>query len=302
MTRPADAVRTIRIHGHDLAYREVGSGPVVLLVHGMASSSRTWQRVIPALAEGSTVLAPDLLGHGDSAKDHTDYTLGGLATSLRDLLVATGHDRATVVGHSLGGGIAMQFAYQFPERTERLVLVGSGGLGKEVAFLLRALAVPGIEYVVPPVFTPKLARAGARMTSWLGKVGLPRAAAIEEMYESYASLTDSDTRRAFFRVLRSVVGASGQIVSATDRLYLAATMPTLIAWGEKDGIIPATHAHEAHAAMPGSRLKIFPKVGHFPQRECPDAFAAEVLDFLATTEPAHLSGAELRALLQAVGS
>ena len=293
-------VRTVRIHGHDVAYREVGEGPVVLLVHGMASSSRTWQRVIPALAEGSTVVAPDLLGHGSSAKDHTDHTLGGLAASLRDLLVALGHDRATIVGHSLGGGIAMQFAYQFPERTERLVLVGSGGLGKEVAFILRALAVPGIEYVVPPVFTPRLARAGATMTSWFAKLGVPRAAAIEEMYESYASLTDADTRRSFFRVLRSVVGASGQLVSATDRLYLAAHMPTLIAWGERDGIIPVQHGYEAHAAMPGSRLEVFPGVGHFPQRECPEDFARVLLDFLASTEPAALTGEELRSLLTAI--
>jgi pimeloyl-ACP methyl ester carboxylesterase len=302
VTSSDDGLRRLSIHGHDLVYREAGSGEVVLLVHGMASSSRTWQRVFPALAEGATVVAPDLLGHGDSAKDHTDYSLGGLATSLRDLLVATGHERATIVGHSLGGGIAMQFAYQFPERTERLILVGSGGLGKEVAFLLRALAVPGIEYVVPPAFTPRLARAGATITSWLAKVGLPRAPAIEEMYQSYASLTDVDTRRAFFRVLRSVVGASGQIVSASDRLYLAANMPTLICWGDRDGIIPVTHAHEAHAAMPGSRLKVFEGVGHFPQRECPDVFAREVLDFLATTEPARLSGEELAALLRAVGS
>jgi len=294
---PLSEPRTVRLHGHDMVYREAGSGPVLLLVHGMASSSRTWQRVMPALAEGSTVLAPDLIGHGDSAKDHTDYSLGGLASSLRDFLVATGHERATVVGHSLGGGIAMQFSYQFPERTERLILVGSGGLGKEVAFLLRALAVPGIEYVLPPAFTPRLARAGARMTAWLDRLGVPRAGAIEEMYESYASLTDTETRRSFFRVLRSVVGASGQLVSAVDRLYLAAHMPTLIAWGERDGIIPVNHAHEAHAAMPGSRLEIFPKVGHFPQRECPEDFAAVVLDFLATTAPASLTGDELRALL-----
>ena len=297
MPEPLSEPRTVRLHGHDMVYREAGSGPVLLLVHGMASSSRTWQRVMPALAEGSTVLAPDLIGHGDSAKDHTDYSLGGLASSLRDFLVATGHERATVVGHSLGGGIAMQFSYQFPERTERLILVGSGGLGKEVAFLLRALAVPGIEYVLPPAFTPRLARAGARMTAWLDRLGVPRAGAIEEMYESYASLTDTETRRSFFRVLRSVVGASGQLVSAVDRLYLAAHMPTLIAWGERDGIIPVNHAHEAHAAMPGSRLEIFPKVGHFPQRECPEDFAAVVLDFLATTAPASLTGDELRALL-----
>ncbi len=293
-------VRTVTIHGHHTAYRQLGSGPVVLLVHGMASSSSTWQGVIPRLAERSTVIAPDLLGHGGSAKDATDHTLGGLASSLRDLLVLLGHERATLVGHSLGGGVAMQFAYQFPERVERLVLVSSGGLGKEVAFILRALALPGVEYLLPPAFAPGLWRAGATVASWLGRMRVPRAAAIEEIWEAYGSLTDPDTRRAFFQVLRAVIGADGQRVSATDRLYLAAQVPTLIVWGDRDGIIPVSHGRAAHETMPGSVLRVFEGVGHFPQRECPEEFTEALLEFLAATEPASLSGAGLRELLEAV--
>jgi pimeloyl-ACP methyl ester carboxylesterase len=301
MTTP-DERKTVRIHGHDLAYRQMGKGPVLLLVHGMASKAATWNTVIPKLAEGSTVIAPDMLGHGTSAKDHTDFSLGGAASSLRDLLVALGHERATIVGHSLGGGVAMQFAYQFPERTERLILVGSGGLGKEVAFILRALSVPGMEYLLPPAFTPKIWRAGAKVAEVLGRIGIPMAPAFEEIWESYGSLTDVETRRAFFRVLRAVVGASGQSVSALDRLYLASHMPTLIVWGEKDSIIPVQHARDAHEAMPGSRLEVLPGVNHFPQRESPERFTEIVLDFLSTTKPASMTPAELRKILAAANA
>ena len=146
-------VNVLQIHGHDVAYRAAGNGPVVVLVHGMAGSSATWEQVIPRLAERFTVVAPDLPGHGESAKPHDgDYSLGAFASSVRDLMVTLGHPRATIVGQSLGGGVAMQFAYQFPTRCERLVLVGSGGLGREVTPLLRALAFPGIELLFPVLF------------------------------------------------------------------------------------------------------------------------------------------------------
>ena len=131
--------RHVSIHGHDVSYRGGGSGPVVVLIHGMAGSSETWEPVLDELAEHCTVVAPDLLGHGDSDKPRGDYSLGAHASSIRDLLIALGHDRATIVGQSFGGGVAMQLAYQYPERCERLVLVASGGLGQEVALLLRAL-------------------------------------------------------------------------------------------------------------------------------------------------------------------
>src|SRR3954453_23879476 len=135
----------ITLHGHRVAYRTAGSGPVVVLVHGITGSCATWDLVIDRIAQHYTVVAPDLLGHGESAKPRGDYSLGAYASGIRDLLAALGHDRATIVGHSLGGGIAMQMAYQFPERCERLVLVSSGGLGREVHFLLRAASLPGSE-------------------------------------------------------------------------------------------------------------------------------------------------------------
>src|SRR5215212_6350139 len=141
--------RSIQLHGHPVTYRLAGEGPPLLLLHGITSSSQTWEAVLPLLAEHHTVIAPDLLGHGSSAKPRGDYSLGAYASGVRDLIAALGYDHATVVGHSLGGGIAMQMAYQFPQRVDRLVLVNSGGLGSEVNLLLRAATLPGAEIVLP---------------------------------------------------------------------------------------------------------------------------------------------------------
>jgi pimeloyl-ACP methyl ester carboxylesterase len=131
------------LHGRPVTYAVAGAGPVLLLVHGMGGGYENWREVIEPLARRHTVVAPDLPGHGASPPGNGDYSIGALAAGLRDLLLALGHQRATLVGHSLGGGIAMQLAYQFPELAERLVLVSSGGLGPEVSLVLRAAALPG---------------------------------------------------------------------------------------------------------------------------------------------------------------
>jgi pimeloyl-ACP methyl ester carboxylesterase len=264
----------------------------VLLLHGLAGSSDTWRRVLPRLAVRFRVVAPDLLGHGASAKPRGEYSLGAHANFVRDLLALLGHDHATVVGHSFGGGVAMQVAYQFPTRCERLVLVGSGGLGREVSALLRALSVAGAELVFPLFCSPTLRDAGVRLSTWLARSGLRAAPGVEETWRSYASLTDPDARRAFFRTLQGVIDHEGQAVAAADRLYLASQMPTLLVWGGRDPIIPVQHAHAAHDAIPGSRLEIYDGVGHYPHCEEPDRFAATLEDFVASTAPASLSEGE----------
>lgn len=279
-------VEELTLHGHRIHYRRAGEGPVVLLVHGMAGSSETWEPVIPALARSATVIAPDLPGHGLSAKPRGDYSLGALASHLRDLLVVLGYDTATVVGHSLGGGIAMQFAYQFPERCERLVLVSSGGLGNEVNRLLRLLSIPGSEYVLALGCADPFANGGMALASWLGRIPLPATRRIARVLKTYASLGDPETRTAFLQTLRAVIDAHGQRVSAADRLYLAAHLPTLIVWGDRDAFIPAAHAKAAHTAMPGSRLEIFDNAGHFPHQEEPERVAAVLEEFIASTMPA----------------
>jgi pimeloyl-ACP methyl ester carboxylesterase len=286
--------RAITVNGERVVYRRAGRGPLLLLVHGMAGSSETWRHVMPALAKRFTVLAPDLLGQGQSDKPRGDYSLGAHANTLRDLLDALAYERATVIGQSLGGGVAMQFAYQFPERCERLVLVDSGGLGREVTFYLRMLTVPGFESIFPLVCRPRLRDAGDLVATWLGRAGVRPTPASQEVWRSYASLADAENRRAFFRSLRDVIDFSGQAVSALGRLYRAAQLPTLIVWGAQDPFIPVSHAVAAHQAIPGSRLEIFEGVGHYPHCEAPERFVAVLIDFLASTKPARLSARSAR--------
>ena len=286
------------LHGHRITYRTAGSGPVLLLIHGIAGSSATWDDVLPWLAERYTVVAPDLLGHGRSAKPRGDYSLGAYASGIRDLLGVLGHERASVVGHSLGGGVAMQLAYQFPERCERLVLVSSGGLGREVHSLLRAAALPGAEWVLPLLCATGVRDAVNGVARFLGRAGVRATSDIDEMWRGFCSLGDADSRQAFVHTLRTIVDPGGQRVNATDRLYLAARMPTLIIWGERDPMIPSAHGRAAHEAIPGSRLEIFPRTGHFPHRDDPRRFVQVLLDFLGSTEPAHVDETEWWTLLR----
>ena len=285
------------LHGRPVTYAQAGAGPVLLLVHGMGGGYENWREVIGPLARNYTVVAPDLPGHGASAPSSGDYSVGALAVGLRDLLLALGHEHATLVGHSLGGGIAMQLAYQFPELAERLVLVSSGGLGPEVSLVLRAAALPGSELWIT---------ASAWTASWLGPaVGRGLAAvrfrpspATVDVARGYASLADSGRRAAFLATLRSVINVGGQRIDASDRLYLTAGMPTLIVWGQRDSIIPVSHGERAHAAIIGSRLEIFDGVGHIPHLEAPERFVAVLERFLEQTEPARFDAREWRARFQ----
>lgn len=285
------------LHGHPVTYRRVGEGEVVLLVHGITSSSRTWREVMPGLGESFEVIAPDLLGHGTSAKPRGDYSLGAYASGLRDLLVALDVSKATVVGHSLGGGVAMQFAYQFPERLNRLVLVDSGGLGGEVALALRAATLPGSDYVLPLLFSSPVRGAGALAGGLLSKLGLKANADVRGLVQGFESLGDASARRAFLHTARAVIDPAGQRVDARNRLYLSAHVPTLLVWGDKDRIIPVAHGREAHESMPGSRFEVFPGAGHFPFNDDPERFVAVLNDFISTTEPAAFDDDLVRRLM-----
>jgi pimeloyl-ACP methyl ester carboxylesterase len=289
------------VHGHRRAFLRagppLGRAPVLLLVHGIGDSSSTWLDVLDGLAETHTVIAPDLLGHGASDKPRADYSVGGFANAMRDLLVLLGVERATVVGHSLGGGVAMQLAYQYPELVERLVLVASGGLGREVNPVLRLTSLPGASVAVgvstrAPVRLPAL--AASRLAA---RAGLLEASDVEEVADIWAALRDPRTRRAFLRTLRSVVDGRGQSFTARDRLYLAAEIPTLLVWGERDPLIPVRHAHAAAAALPGLRVEVVPRAGHLPHRSDPRRFVASVGSFVASTPPAVHDARAWRALL-----
>jgi pimeloyl-ACP methyl ester carboxylesterase len=244
--------------------------------------------VVPLLAERYKVVAPDLLGHGQSAKPRGDYSLGAYAASVRDLLVALGHRRATVVGHSLGGGVAMQFAYEYPPFAERLVLVSSGGLGREVHLMLRAATLPGSEVVLPLIAHERLHGVGGALGGLLGRLGLQAGTDLAEMARGYGSLADAGARQAFIHSLRAVLDVGGQRVSATDRLYLAALLPSLIIWGGQDHLIPVEHATVANRGLPNSRLEVFEDVGHFPQLHDPVRFALTLIDFIESSEPTQM--------------
>src|SRR3954454_19764059 len=215
----------ITLHGHRVAYREAGdSGPVLLLIHGITGNAKQWDDVMPMLAQHSRVIAPDLLGHGQSAKPRGDYSLGAYAAGIRDLLVALGHRRATVVGHSLGGGIAMQFVYEYPPFAERLVLVNSGGLGREVHMLLRAASLPGSEIVLPLLAHARVLGLGHAVGAAFRKLGFRAGPDLGEMARGYASLGDAEARQAFVHTIRAVIDPGGQRVSANDRLYLTSLL------------------------------------------------------------------------------
>ena len=290
-------VEHISIHGNTVGYRRGGEGPVLLLLHGIAGSSRTWVPAMELLQSDYTVLAPDFLGHGKSAKPLGDYSLGNHASAMRDFLHLLGIERATVVGQSFGGGVALQFAYQFPERCERLVLVDAGGLGREVNWILRLVTLPMAEYVMPVLF-PAFARGwGDSVARFLRDLGIRNAGAAE-IWRSYKSLTEPENRQAFVRTMRAVIDPGGQSVSAIHRLYLAAHMPTLIVWGDHDRIIPLVHAYNANEAIPNSRLEVMEGVGHFPHAQEPVRFVEILTDFLRTTEPSEFTPDELRDLLR----
>ena len=295
------AADEVVLHGHRVRFHSSGDGPLLVLLHGIASTADTWAPVATGLAANHTVIAPDLLGHGASAKPRGDYSLGAYASGVRDLITALGHERATVVGHSLGGGIAMQFAYQFPERVERLVLISSGGLGREVHPILRASTLPGSEIVLALLGRRWLRTTGGAVGATLGRLGLRAGEDLAGVAAGIASLGDADARGAFVHTARAAIDPGGQRVSATDRLYLAAHLPTLIVWGERDPIIPAAHGDAAHAAIPGSRLEIFAGAGHFPHREQPVRFVSLVEDFMRSTEPAAMAESDWNGLLRVSG-
>ncbi|MHC1559750.1 alpha/beta fold hydrolase [Actinomycetospora sp. C-140] len=301
--------QTRTLHGARMSYVEAcpdataGDGDprdpeVVVLVHGIAGSAETWDPVLRSYERTGCdrlLLAPELLGHGESAGMGGDFSLGAYANGLRDLLSVLGHRRVTVVGHSLGGGVAMQFAYQFPEMCTRLVLVSSGGLGRGVSPLLRLASLPGAEWVLPALASTGVLGLGAgalRFAAALPSFG-EEAVSLRETARHAASLTERAHLDAFVDTVRAVIGPRGQRVSGTERLYLTEGLPTMIVWGERDPVIPVGHAHRAAALVPHGRLELFGGAGHFPHCDEPERFAALLTEFCDTTAPAELDVASI---------
>ncbi|MEQ6902057.1 alpha/beta fold hydrolase [Nocardioides sp. YIM 152588] len=295
-------VHYVTIHGKRRAYVKEGEGPVVLLLHGLACDHRTWEPVIDALAEKYTVIAPDLLGHGLSDKPRADYTLGGYANGMRDLLTVLGYDKATVVGHSFGGGVAMQFGYQFPERTERVMLVATGGLGPQVTPFIRLIQAPGWETAMCLLTLPGLRHVETAGLRALGAVGGPLRPLTRDLPEIAAiidSWQDRGTRYAIRHLVRAVIDWRGQVVTMADRAYLTEAMPMAVVWGREDQVIPVSHASNAAEIAPGARVEVIDDAGHFPHKSDPERFVRLLDDFISTTEPARYNRARWRRLLLA---
>lgn len=287
----------IELHGRRVVYRVAGSGPPVVLIHGMLNSSSHWRSVALNLAGDYTVIAPDLIGHGDSAAPRGDYSLGAHASSIRDLLAAEGIDRASIVGHSLGGGVAMQFFYQFPQRTERLVLISSGGLGHEVSPVLRTAALPGVSALLSLTIHRRLLGALTGTGRRLRERDLRLGVYMQALARALRPLESPEARQAFLQTLRAVIDVHGQRVSATDRLYLLESMPTLIVWGERDNTIPLLHGRRAHEAIPNSRFQTLPRAAHFPHLEDPDGLSEILREFMRSTRPGRIDDADWGAVL-----
>jgi pimeloyl-ACP methyl ester carboxylesterase len=292
--------REIRVvHGHRRAFVRAGSGPPLLLLHGVGNSAQTWAGVLDRLAASHTVIAPDLLGHGSSDKPRGDYSIAGYANGMRDLLSVLDVEQVTVIGHSLGGGIALQFAYQFPELVQRLVLVGSGGLGPDLSAGLRMATLPGAEAVLTALAAASGGlRTGLRVVEGAAAaLGWKRMSDLAEAADAILALRDVEARRAFLRTLRGVVDSHGQAITALDRLYLANAVPMLVIWGSRDPIVPAAHADTVRSLVPTARVEVFEGAGHWPHLDDPDRFCASLLDFLASTPAAAHDRSSWRALL-----
>ncbi|MDE3070142.1 MAG: alpha/beta hydrolase [Acidobacteriota bacterium] len=273
-------------------YRTVGEGPPVVLIHGMVNSSRHWESVALRLAERHRVVAPDLIGHGDSATPRGDYSLGAHAAAIRDLLAVIGVGRATIVGHSLGGGVAMQYIYQFPGRVERLVLISSGGLGHEVSPLLRTAALPGVSTLLALGANRRVAGALRQAGTGLRARGISQGVYLEAIARALRPLERPGARQAFLQTLRSVVDMRGQRVNAQDRLHMlgrSRPIPVLIVWGERDRTIPLAHGRSAHESLPHSHFVTLPGAAHFPHLEDPDGVAGALAQFIAQTDAAGIT-------------
>lgn len=291
-----DDVQYVVVHGYRRAFRIAGDGPALLLLHGLACDSSTWLDVMPTLAEHFTVIAPDLLGHGESDKPDADYSLGGYANGMRDLLTVLGIDKVTVVGHSFGGGVAMQFAYQFPDRTERVVLVSTGGLGRDVSPLIRFLTVPGSGLALAVATLPPWRPLVSGALRAMSRLPLSATRDLDEVANIYESLSDRAQRTAVQRVTSHVLNWRGQFVTMTDRSYLARLMPVLVIWGRDDMVIPASHAESAPTQV--SDVHVLENSGHFPHKDHPEEFCRIVTEFVGSNAPASYHRGRWRALLR----
>ncbi len=272
--------RFVTVCNFQMSYLTGGQGEPVVLLHGLGADNSTWRKVLPELARHFTVYALDMFGCGQSDKPLIEYTVEAMAHYVRLFMDAVSIKQAHLIGHSLGGGIAMQTLYFSPERVQRVVLIDSGGLGRDVHWLLRMTTLPGAHRIIGMLTDPR-----SRLLELLGKMEEYEVRPLNAEFESEIPVTmgrlrDPDVRRSFLRMLRAVGSLSGQTVSALSRLPERADRQFLLIWGERDRIIPAAHGRAAATLLPNAHLVVIPNCFHQPHIEYPLQFLQLTLDFL----------------------
>jgi pimeloyl-ACP methyl ester carboxylesterase len=276
----------MRLAGGTIAYTLAGAGPPLLLIHGLGGNRQTWQALLPGLTRNHTVIAPDLPGHGDSDAPAGDYSLGAHASALRDLLLALGIRRVSIAGHSLGGDVALQTGYQFPERVDRLILISSGGLGPEVSYLLRAATLPGAEAAVAALTkipAGLMRRFLAVLPALVSETDAELVAGVLH------GLRDDQQRTAFIRTARSVIDWRGQSVSAARQIGLLRDVPVLVAWGADDTTIPPRHHLALAERVPHVVMVEIAGAGHYPHETAAAQLLPAMERFLTSTQPFRYS-------------
>lgn len=262
--------------GTAIAWTEMGEGPPLVLLHGLGDSHRTWRRVAPRLARHFRVILPDLPGHGLSGRPDAPYTLEWYANTLAAWLDALEIERAHLVGHSYGGGVAQWMLLQHRARIDRLMLVAAGGLGPEVSVGLRLAAFP----VLGPLLAPPLMRAGTRIMMRLAHDDFARPEP-EEIDRIAWMNAAPGSAKAFTRTVSGCIDLFGQTMQSWHRIHEVEQLPPMsLVWGDRDRILPSTHGHQAFRRLEGARFVEYEKCGHFPHLEQSERFAEEAIRFL----------------------
>jgi pimeloyl-ACP methyl ester carboxylesterase len=226
----------------------------------------------------------DLIGHGASNSGNGDFSLGANASAIRDLLDSLEIARVHLIGHSYGGGVSLQFTYQFPERVASLVLMSSGGLGTDVHFGLRAASLPGSELVLRAAVSPRVVNSLHWTRSALGRVGLRHRGVSERTLVKLQRLQEDRRLSGFVSTVRGVIGPEGQRVQAVDRLARLQSQHVLIIWGNADSMLPIEHGRRAHELVPGSHFVEIADAGHHPHEDAPDRVLLEILGHLSRVD------------------
>lgn len=276
---------SVRIPGGTMACTVSGRGRPLVLIHGLGGSRHSWRHLIGPLAEDFTVVVPDLPGHGESDAPAGDYSIGAHATAVRDLLLALDLSSASVVGHSLGGGVGMGFAYLFPERISRLALIASGGLGPGVTPLLRAATLPGAGAVVRALshLPPPVTRTALPMLARLPGVLARQDSA--PLADGLAGLAHPRRREAFLRTAAAVLDWRGQTIDARNQLGVLTGLPLLLLWGSHDRTIPVRQQRALAGQLSHATAHEISGAGHYPHETAPGRLLPLLKQFLGDTAP-----------------